>query len=68
MLAEVQRCARLGVDYVVFHPGSCGARTSGESDADFAQRQDDGLTRIADALSFIHQTVGEIATHIVLGR
>ncbi len=66
MLAEVQRCARLGIDYVVFHPGSCGARTAGESDADFARRQDEGLTRIAEALSFIHQKVGEVPTRILL--
>jgi deoxyribonuclease-4 len=66
MLAEVQRCVRLGVDYVIFHPGSCGARLSKESDADFAARQDDGLTRIADALSWIHQMVGEVKTRILL--
>ena len=66
MLAEVQRCARLGIDYVVFHPGSCGARVSGESDSDFERRQDEGLTRIAEALSFIHGTVGEVSTRILL--
>ncbi|MEI8255568.1 MAG: TIM barrel protein, partial [Deltaproteobacteria bacterium] len=66
MLAEVQRCARLGIDYVVFHPGSCGARTPGESDADFARRQDEGLTRIAEALSFVHQTAGEVSARILL--
>jgi deoxyribonuclease-4 len=66
MLAEVQRCARLEIDYVVFHPGSCGARLSGESDTAFASRQDDGLTRIAEALSWIHQTVGDVKTRILL--
>ncbi len=66
MLAEVQRCVRLGVDYVVFHPGSCGARIAKESDESFERRQDEGLTRIADALSWIHETVGEVPTQIVL--
>jgi deoxyribonuclease-4 len=67
LLAEVQRCVALGVDYVVLHPGSCGAPARGESDADFALRVDAGLTRIAESLSYVHGKVGsDVPTRIVL--
>ena len=66
LLSEVQRCVELGIDYVVFHPGSCGAPQKNEVPDGFAIRQDDGLTRIAEALSFIHDRIGDVSTRILL--
>src|SRR5205807_819759 len=60
------RCVELGIDYVVFHQGSCGAPEKQEPPAEFAIRQADGLTRIAEALSFIHDRVGDVSTRILL--
>lgn len=66
MLAEVQRCVALGIQYVVFHPGSCGAPGKGESPESFARRQDEALTRIAEALSYIHSKLGNVPTEILI--
>ncbi len=55
MVVELQRADRLGIPYVVVHPG---AYTTSEEES--------GLARIAEALDAIYGEVGECATQCLL--